>query len=57
MRDNHGIENREIEIHDTGFRRIVPKFKKHKVKVKKDHRRERPIDHDSLSVHPDDQDR
>jgi hypothetical protein len=57
-RDNREIEIREFEIHDTGFRRILPKFKKHKVKVNKDHpRRERPIDHDSLSVQPNDQDR
>ena len=54
--DNREIEIREIDIHDTGFRRIVPKFKKHKVKVKKDHRRERP-GNDQMSVQPNDQDR
>jgi hypothetical protein len=48
--------NQEFEIHEHDFERHPPTFKKHKVKVKKDHRRERPRN-DQMSVQPNDQDR
>jgi hypothetical protein len=50
-------ENRDVEIHEPDFERHPPKFKKHKVKLKRKNRRERPVDNDSLSVQPNDQDR
>jgi hypothetical protein len=50
-------DNREFETHEPDFERHPTKFKKHKVKVKRKNRRERPIDHDSLSIQPDHEDR